>query len=349
MKRVFRYIILASLVLTSMLSCEFDHLHYETNLKALVRIDVDWSRTKLSPNGVSAYVYDASGDLYTKELSSSPDVVYLKLPAGNYTVVLHNNSMSELSHLSLYGNSLLQSSSIYATKRGDSPAFEVPQGTKDPCSLSFINEPNDAASYTLRDIEVTSSDIEYHYYKPNLSDYEQECHYIYKATPQHIVHLARVIAHIGRLDNAAGVPTAILSGMSRGYGFDKESNVGESVMEEFKVNTRVSTKGDEPDDAPEMIYVDYNTFGLHTTKPDSKSYYLDIRFKLKDGSYKDYHVDVTNEIHTDTLQYQKRHIIEVELEALPEIEGEDPDVDIEDDTFDPTVDDWVDVEVDLPM
>lgn len=255
----------------------------------------------------------------------------------------------ELSGVDLIGLNYLSSSRICATKNDKMPSFDVPSKAPDSNgSLLFVNEPSDIASYTLRDVVVESSDVEYHYYKPNLSDYEQECYATYTAVPRHIVHKARVIVRIGGLDNAAGVPTAILSGMSGGYEFDKEKEIDESVMEEFKVNTRV-TKGDEDADEDDVIYADYDTFGMHTTDTASRKYYLDMRFKLTDGSYKDYNVEVTDSITTEKLAYRNRHIVDVTLERLPDVGGGgDPEGDNEG-TFDPTLDDWVDVNIDLPM
>ncbi len=344
MRRLLVSIILAVAALTSTISCNFDHLHYETSLLALVRIDIDWDSSHITPNGVSAYVYDAEGDLYSSELSSDPYTVYLKLPEGSYTVVLHNNSISELSGVELKTMTRLETSSIYATERSDEPSFDV---VDDYGDMLFVDEPDDVVSCTLRDIVVSASDIEYHYYKPDISDYEQEVSHVYEATPLHIVHMSRIIAHIGGLEYALGAPKAILRGMSGGYNFDLEGTTDGDVKEEFSVNTRV-TKADGDEDEDDTIYVDYNTFGMHQTDPEDQHYYLDIRFWLIDGSYVDYHIDITDDIRTETTEYQNLHIVELELDSLPEVSGGD-DPEGGEGTFDPSLDDWVDVLVDLNM
>lgn len=214
--------------------------------------------------------------------------------------------------------------------------------------MLFVEEPDDVVSCTLRDISISASDVAYHYYKPDLSDYEQECTHVYSATPLHIVHMSRVIATVGGLEYSTGTPTAILRGMSGGYNFGAESTTDGDVMEEFKVNTRVTrSEGSVVD----TIYVDYNTFGMHATDPDDQTYYLDIRFSLLDGSYHDYHVDITDDIRTETTTTQNIHIVEVELDSLPESEGDDSGGgdDSSGGSFDPSLDQWVDVEVSLPM
>lgn len=341
MVKMIRYILLFIVAVFS--SCDFDHLHYETNLLTLVRIDIDWSKTHLDPNGVTAYVYNSNGDLHKEILSRNPNTLFLKLPAGEYNVVLHNNSISEIGGVATKELKRFESATIYSTERREKPSIDI---VGEP--MIFANEPDDVASYTLRDIKITQSDIEYHYYKPNISDYEQEATYTYTATPLHIVHLARVIAHIDGLEYAKGAPTAILRGMSGGYNFGLESTSDIDVMEEFKINTRVSKADDSEDD---IIYVNYNTFGLHSTKLVAKKrYYLDLRFHLIDGSHKDYHIDVTDNIRTEVTKTQNLHIIELKLEPLPEVEEEvKPDEENDEGQFDPTIDDWVDVEVGVPM
>ncbi len=340
MTKMIRYILLFVVAVFS--ACQFDHLHYETNLLTLIRIDIDWSKTHIDPNGVTAYIYNSNGDLHKELLSRDPNTLFLKLPAGEYNIVLHNNSISEIGGVATKELKRFESATIYSTERRDDPSFDV---VGEP--MIFANEPDDVASYTLRDIKITQSDIEYHYYKPNISDYEQEATYTYTATPRHIVHLARVIAHIGGLEYAKGAPTAILRGMSGGYNFDQESTADIDVMEQFKINTRVSKADDSGDD---IIYVNYNTFGLHRAKQEAKRYYLDLRFHLIDGSYKTYHIDVTKNIRTEATKTQNLHIIELELEPLPEVEEEvNPDEDNNEGQFDPSTDDWIDVEVNVPM
>ncbi len=331
-------------------SCEFNHLHYETNKLALVRIDIDWSEAQISPNGVSAYVFDAEGKRYSKVvLSSDPNCVYLKLAPGEYTVVLHNNSFSELSNVKLIGGDYLDKFCIRATEQDKDPVFTEMDDDK-----TFVHEPSEVVSYTLRDVVVDASDLKYHYYEPDLSDYEQEVMHAYKATPHHIVHQTRVTAFISGLEYAKGAPVAILRGMSGGYHFDNECTTDEDVLEQFYVNTKITRPngtGSLIGDYANEIFVDYNTFGMHDNDAANQKYHLDIRFTLLDGTHKDYSVDVSNDIKTDTTGVRNLHTIEVKLDPLPEVEDpENPEPeDGEEGAFDPSLDEWVEIKVDLPM
>lgn len=383
MKRAIGGLLFAVMIL-SYGSCSRDHLYYETNRCALIQIEIDWeARTHLDPNGVSAYVYDSNGDRFSNViLSSDPNNVYLKLPLGDYSVVFHNNSISELSGVHLTGSGKLDDFSIHANEASYEPIFDKLDNEL------FVNEPDEVASYTLRNLHVGKDDIQYHYYKPDLAYNKQEVSQKIHIEPDHIVHVTRIMAYMdGAEFSSTKKPKAVLHGMSGGYYFGAECTSDENVMEEFDVNivsrgveddythdgdaTRTGGALDilDPDDEDGYTdeeleglghaTVDISTFGMHTTDPEDQKYYLYIRFFLYDGTYVDYEVDVTGYIGTEDLGTNNLHTIELILEPLPDgggnpgdgswgpgSEGEDGD---SSGVFDPSLDDWVDVEVELPM
>lgn len=374
-----RLVICLLLTLITFGSCSRDHLHYETSRYALIHVEIDWeSRSHIEPNGVSTYIFDSNGDKYSDvQLSSDPNNVYLKLPPGDYSVVFHNNSISELNGVHLTGSSNLETFSIHANEATYDPEFDLLD------EELFVDAPDDVVSYTLHDLHVDNSDIEYHYYKPDLSDYEQEVSQTYHIEPDHIVHIIRIIAYMDGVEyTASKQPIAALHGMSGGYYFGAECTSEEDVMEQFDVNivssitslamTRVSGALDilDPDDEDGysdeeledmgMAYVDINTFGMHVTDPEDQEYYLYLRFYLYDGTYVDYEVDITGYIDTEDTGTNNLHTVELILTPLPDGGGEPGDGtwglgSDEDDSsgssgvFDPSIDEWVDVEVELPM
>lgn len=381
MKKLLLYIFL---ILSAIVpnSCDRDHLYYETSNLALIHIEIDWETlSHVSPNGVSVYVFDSNGDFYSEQLSSDPDNVYLKLPAGDYSVVFHNNSISELSGVHLVGISNFDTFSIHADEASYDSEFDVLD------EELFVDQPDDVVSYTLHDLHVDQEDIQYHYYKPDMSDYEQEVAQSYLIQPDHIVHVTRIIAYIDGYEyTASKSPMAALHGMSGGYYFEAECTSEEDVMEQFEVNivsstttettktqttTRVSGALDvlDPDDeggytdeeleGMGMIYVDCNTFGMHVTDPEDQHYYLYIRFYLFDGTYVDYEVDITDNIKTEDTGTNNLNTVELILTPLPYGGGEEGDgswgpgsdggTSSSEGVFDPSLDEWVDVEIDLPM
>ncbi len=381
MRSIIQYT-LSALILLSTLSCKMDHLYYETSRYALIHIEIDWeTRSHVSPNGVSAYVFDSDGNSYgDPTLSSDPDNIYLKLPQGRYTVVVHNNSISELGGVHLVGADRLETFSIHANESTYDPEFE----TLD--EEIFVDQPDDVVSYTLRDIYIDQDDIEYNYYKPDLADYEQEVAHSYLIEPDHIVHVSRIIAYLDGVEySSSKSPMSVLHGMSGGYYFDAECTSEEDVMEQFEVNivssassfstTKASTRvngvvdildPDDPDGYSSeeledmgMVYVDCNTFGMHITDAEDQHYYLYIRFYLYDGTYTDYQVDITNYIATEDTGSNDLYTVELILTPLPDGDGEegdgtwgieyDGDEGSSDGVFEPSLDEWVDVGVDLLM
>ncbi len=377
MKRLAAYILLAIIALSTTSSCQRDHLHYETNRLAMVDIEIDWSKTNLTPNGISAYIFDGAGDLYGDVvLSSNPNELSLKLPVGDYTVVMHNNSTSELKNVVIEGINRLETFSIHATESSDEPTIDLESNE------SFVNEPDDVASYTLRDIHIEAADVEYHYYKPDLADYEQTAIATYYATPRHIVHVTELIIYVEGVYYLRGTTKAILRGMSGGYYFDAECTSEEDVMEEFDVEVIAARSeapaegengpsyvgdlgtldgyeeggwSDEDVEHMDILSVTYNTFGMHVTDPEDQRYYLDLRFYLYDNTYVDYYIDITDDLRTDWSSYNNIHTVEVVLDPIPDGGGEPSDhLDEEEETtgsspMDPTVDEWVGTEVELPM
>ncbi len=369
------------LLLAMVVGCNKDHLHYETSRYALIHIEIDWeTRSHIEPNGVSAYIFDSDGDKYSDViLSSDPDDVYLKLPPGDYTVVFHNNSISELNGVHLIGADHIDTFSIHADEASYESEFEHLDDEL------FVDQPDDVVSYTLHDLHVDEKDIEYHYYKPDLADYEQEVSQTIRIEPDHIVHITRIVAYLDGIEySASKQPMAVLHGMSGGYYFGAECTSEEDVMEEFEVSlssTAISTKAVtrvngvvdilEPDNdvgytdeelaGLGMAYVDCNTFGMHETDPEDQRYFIYMRFYLYDGTYTDYEVDITGFIDTDDTGTNNTHTVEMILTELPDGGGEPGDGSWgpyaddggddsgSDSTFEPSLDEWIDVEVELPM
>lgn len=385
MGRFVKYMVLVFASLLAFSSCDFDHLHYETSSYALVHVQIDWETlSHVEPNGVSTYVFDSDGNKYADvALSSDPNNVYLRLPEGDYTVVFHNNSISELENVHLTGTSHIDTFSIHANDAGYDPEFDALDAEL------FVDQPDDVVSYTLHDLHIDASDVKYHYDKPDLADYEQEISKTITIQPDHIVHISRIIAYLDDIEySSSKKPMGAFHGMSGGYYFGAECTSEEDVMEEFEVNiadtavpssylySSTTTKGvidildpnEEGFSAEElegmgMIYVDCNTFGMHVTDPEDQEYILYLRFYLYDGTYTDYEVDVTDFVKTADTGTNNLHTVEVILTPLPDGGGEPGDgtwgVDPDDEggsssgdsdgTFEPTLDEWVDVDVNLQM
>ncbi len=375
MRRTLQHTIIILVAIFS--SCDFDHLHYETNLLALIHIKIDWDTlSHIEPNGVSTYVFDSDGNKYSDvQLSDDPDNVYLTLPAGDYTVVFHNNSISELNGVELVGTEHIDTFSIHSEEASYDPEFDRLD------EEIFVDQPDDVVSYTLHNLHIDAADIEYHYYKPEMAYYEQEVMQTYTIQPDHIVHVSRIIAYLDGVEySSSKMPKAVIHGMSGGYYFGAECTSEEDVMEEFEVNlsptatalsaTRVNGALDilDPDEEGYtdaelaglgMAYVDCNTFGVHITDAESQHYFLYMRFYLYDGTYTDYEIDITDAIKVEDTGTNNIHTVELILSPLPDGGGEpgdgtwgagaDGDGSSTSGEFGTSTDEWVGVDKDLIM
>ncbi len=385
MKRLL--IMLFALLLAS--ACERDHLHYATSDEVVVRLNIDWSVSQFSPNGVTVYVYDSNGDRYGSSiLSSNTEVVNLKLPADTYTIVVHNDSRSEFSNVEFINSDKL-STFMVRSLEWDHPYYE-------PESDEFVAlEPENIVSATVRNIVAKGDVARYHYDKPDLSEYTSSEVIEVDVTPAYIVHLAEVQAHIENAHNAVSVPIALVHGMSRGYLFGMECTSEERVLEEFYLDlgvattsttyttvAMVATRGDddyvyEDDD----IYLDFRTFGLPFDAPDEgedgdidddgildniddmhvvndefHDVYLEFLFYMADGLLYHIYTEVTESVMVDNVGVQEKYTITIndDLNNYTPYYDDDFTQDYDDESLndgavDPSVDNWVDIVVTLPL
>ncbi len=381
-------IILILLGVLLCVSCKRDHLYYATSDEVVVRLNIDWSESKFTPNGVTVYAFGSNGDRYgSSTLSSNYEQVNLKLPADTYTIVIHNDSRSEFSNVEFIGTDNI-STFMVRSLEWDHPYYE-------PEADEFVAlEPENIVSATVRNVVVSGDQAKYHYDKPDLSEYTSSEVIEVDITPAYIVHLAEVQAHIENAHSAVSAPIALVHGMSRGYYFGMECTSEDRVLEEFYIDVGVattttasyaiskasSTRTDEDytyeDDD---IYLDFRTFGLpfdmpdegedgdkdddglldnldemHDVNDDFHDIYLELLFYMADGILYHIYTEVTESISVDDVGVRNKYtiIINDDLNSYEPYYDEDFDIDdedLEEGVMDSSVDDWVDVVVPLPM
>lgn len=144
-------------------SCRRDDLYYATVDRATVRIEADWTPARLTPNGVSAFVFDRNGAAFDVVRSNDSRKADLSLPEGSYSVVVLNNTLDEYRNIESAGTDRLETFALMG--RAVSPNFtSLGGGTR---AESFIGEPDTVAGSVVRNIEVTRKMIEYFRTKPH--------------------------------------------------------------------------------------------------------------------------------------------------------------------------------------
>lgn len=346
-----RFLILSVAFVLS-IGCVRDHLYYQTSDEVTVQLNIDWSVSGFSPNGVTVYVYDSKGDRYGSSiLSSTVDVVTMTLPSDTYTFVVHNDSRSEFSNVEFLGSDKL-STFMVRSLEWDHPYYE-------PDSLEFVAyEPEDIVAATVRDIDVSSSAIKYHYDKPKLSEYTSSEVLEVDIVPEYIVHLAEVQAHFEHAYSLVSVPVALVHGMSRGYNFGTESTIEDEVLSEFYVDitTVIYTEEERAEldlvegTYADDIYLDFRTFGY---PPTSFDMYLEFLFYMSNGMLYHIYSDVTDATTLEDLGIRDKYTIIINDDLDNYEPYWDDNFNYEDDVtegdMNPSVDDWIDIVVTVPM
>lgn len=235
-------------------SCWRDDLYYATVDRATVRIEADWTPARLTPNGVSAFVFDRNGAAFDVVRSNDSRKADLSLPEGFYSVVVLNNTLDEYRNIESAGTDRLETFALMG--RAVSPNFtSLGGGTR---AESFIGEPDTVAGSVVRNIEVTRKMIEYFRTKPH--GMEPAPAAVYQTAPTRIISVADIRVHVKGLKYAAGAPRTHLKNLSGGYYLDSDKPHSLQVCHEFVLNNRCF---DAKDPRNGTITRQLATFGLH--------------------------------------------------------------------------------------
>ena len=337
MKQVIIKFLFCSLLVSVFISCNRDHLYYSTGSSAAIQFNVDWKQTLLEPNGVSIFSYDhKSGDLVTQSgISSDPNKIEVAHAAGKYDFLLFNDTEYELDNVYFADVENIKTFKIL-TKGTKAPAYS--SLSKAP-GMVYATETDYIAKESVSNIEITKQDFEYFLTKPDAGDYT-----IFKnvsATPERITEFIDIELVVKNLTSAAGAPRTHLTNMAAGYlpGIDKKHD--QLLTHEFVLNNKVMLSSDAKDGKISKKLV---SFGPH--RRDKKllnQHKLIMHFVLINGEDYIIELDVTKLITSSHDGVQHIHKIRTEIE-LPVVIGDGGDG-----PFDPDIEDWEDVEIELPV
>ncbi|MEG0725478.1 MAG: DUF5119 domain-containing protein [Mucinivorans sp.] len=311
-------------------SCSRDHLYYGTDDRVLIELDIDWTVSQLTPNGVSVAAYNADGTLFGLFCSANPALVKLLLPCGRYDLVIYNNTADEFRNIAFRG---VDRKSTYESYANAKKSLSV----RTTCPL--VCEPDEVAVARVDGVEVTPDMVQYYYDRPQSDD--QIAVRSIKVTPHRVVVRANIRAHVRGLCYAAGAPLVQLRNLSGSYLVGQGINVENPVGYEFIMNNRTFDPGSTENGT---ISNRISTFGLIDTRYSSKTkYYLDLDFVLIDGKHYPLSIDVTDKITERTTSLNLVIDVAVSIE-LPEVIGGGGGG-----AFDTDVDEWHDSDVPIEM
>ena len=337
MRQVIIKLLFCSVLVSILISCKRDHLYYSTGSSAAIQFNVDWKPTQLEPNGVSIFSYDhISGDLVTSSnISSNPNKIEIAHTVGMYDFLLFNDTEYELDNVYFADIDNINTFKIL-TKGTSTPTYRRLSRIS---GMTYAAETDNIAKESVHKVEITKQDLEYFFSKPAVGDYN--ILKIIDATPERITELIDIEIVVKNITSAAGAPRTHLTNMAVGYlpGVDKKHE--QLLTHEFVLNNRVMFSSDSKDGKISKKLI---SFGPHKNATGLiHQHKLIMHFVLVNGEDHVVELDVTNLIDSSHDGIQHLHKIRAELE-LPVAIGDGGDG-----PFNPDIEGWKNVEIELPI
>lgn len=349
----------AILVLLPLFSCQRDHLYFASSNTATVLVEPDWSSSAVHPNGVTVYAYrESDGSLYKRFPPVSADQkCYIKLPQGDFTLVVMNDTPEEFQgridfrreqNLSTFqargvkDESRSQKLNEHLKAQAEARAASA-SGSAAPVSKSedeeyCIVEPDTLAMSVVRGLHISPEQIDYYYDRPEY-DLSQESATVVPVSMKPVVSKVNIKAHVKGLKYARGTTLSFLRGVAAGYDISTQTNSTDRAAHAFVLNNR---KFDAGSDSDGTITASFLSFGLVGDGTTDSRYYLDINFVLINGEPYPLTFDVTDLISVDVSLYLTLNL-DLEI-VLPEVVGEEGGG-----GFNTDVSEWEDEVVDIPI
>lgn len=349
----------AILVLLPLFSCQRDHLYFASSNTATVLVEPDWSTSAVHPNGVTVYAYrESDGSLYKRFPPVSADQkCYIKLPQGDFTLVVMNDTPEEFQgridfrreqNLSTFqargvkDESRSQKLNEHLKAQVEARAASA-SGSAAPVSKSedeeyCIVEPDTLAMSVIRGLHISPEQIDYYYDRPEY-DLSQESATVVPVSMKPVVSKVNIKAHVKGLKYARGTTLSFLRGVAAGYDISTQTNSTDRAAHAFVLNNR---KFDAGSDSDGTITASFLSFGLVGDGTTDSRYYLDINFVLINGEPYPLTFDVTDLISVDVSLYLTLNL-DLEI-VLPEVVGEEGGG-----GFNTDVSEWEDEVVDIPI
>lgn len=343
--RVLSLSLLLAAFVVMLTSCTRDHLYYATSDMATVLVETDWTTSGVHPNGVSVFAYDATdGHLYKRFAPvAASRKCYLKLPEGDYTLVVMNDSPEEFDgRLSFTGADHLSTFEVRGVKDETKSRRLVDylQTKADVDAQTYcIVEPDTLAVAVVNGLHITPEQMDYYHDPPGKGQTEGTVVEV-KVQPRPVISKVNIKAHVKGLKYARGTTLSFLRGLAAGHRLGDGVNTTDQVSQAFILNNRVFDAGSDTDGT---ITAEFLSFGLVGDGQSDSRYYLDINFVLVNGESYPLTFDITDLIAVDVSISLKLSLnLNLEIE-LPEVTGN------EEGGFNTGVTEWEGELLEIPM
>lgn len=335
MRNIFNIIGIITLCLFS--SCNRDDLYYAYNENANVKLNLNWSKTLLTPNGASAYVFSHdTGDAVGKVvISNDPSKINLELPVGIFDVLVVNDTEYELENINFQNIHSIEDFKAIITASAESKYKEINTRSDD----KFVTECDEFAYGIVEQLTIDKKDIEYYKYRPSNGNST-----ISKEVGLNLIHLTELIdieITVLNINSAAGAPRSHLTAMAGGYFLGRSEKSSDLVTHEFVLNNRII---DPNDYKTGKISKQLISFGPHILSKSSlvNQHKLLMNFVLINGEKHLIDLDINDIIESQYDGFRMTHKIRATI-TLPEAIGNGGG------PFNPDIEEWEDVVIGLPI
>ena len=306
----------------TIMSCELDHLYYQTVSRDKVQFDIDWSKTNFAPeskgfdednklNGVTIFAFDSATHKLVKELP--PDANWqspvVKLDQGTYDMVLINDSRVELPSIRFDMESPFEEFSAYTL-----------------ADTVYADQPEYLAVSAVRNVSFHPEKKEYYYDMPEeyYRDYvAQEISTVQKAVTRRI----NVKVYVKGMNYCKGMQRSYITGLAKSVNLVTRKPSEDDAVYGFNLVNREFRSSDYTE---AVLTQSLNCFGFNEAKFGAgDKFELIINFVLVDNSVHTVTADVTEQFE----QWYEEHKIDLNLALDLDI---DLDIEVE---LPPTVED----------
>ena len=303
----------------TLMSCERDHLYYQTVGRGKVQFDIDWSKTNFAPeskgydddnklNGVTIFAFDSATHKLVTELP--PDANWqspvVGLDPGTYDMVFINDSRGELPSIRFDMVSPFEEFSAYTL-----------------ADTVYADQPEYLAVSAVRSVSFHPEQKEYYYDMPEgyYRDYiAQEISTVQKAVTRRI----NVKVYVKGMNYCKGMLRSYITGLAKSVNLVTRKPSKEDAVYGFNLVNRAFRSSDYTE---AVLTQSFNCFGFNEDKfGTGDKFELTIKFVLVDNSIYTVKADVTDQFE----QWYEEHKVDIDLDL-------DLDLDID-----------VNIEVELP-
>ena len=313
------------LVLLTCLSCNRDHLYYETVTRHKVQLDIDWSQTAFVTdsrdydennrlNGVTIFAYDAATHRLAAELPPDANwqspLVYLD--PGIYDLVVINDSRAELPAIGFSTDQPLDGFCAYADAR-DGVVTEHP----DYLTVS-----------TVKGVTILPQQADYHYDRPDkyYTDLvEQQISTVQRAVTKKV----NIRVYVKGMNYCKGMQASYMTGLASSVllatgqaGRQQATYAFNLINRTFRDNSYTEA----------TLTQSFNSFGFNEENLKAGTRFeLTLNFVLVDNTLHTVKADVTSQFE----QWLEEHTIDCDLDldidialevSLPPTSPDAPDV-----------------------